>query len=290
MRPSPRTLFHVAALCVALLAAVSGAHARVSSREYLEQQLAESSDFRNRTQAALALGRLADARSRLALERALASDNNPAVRAAAAASLGKLGDRRAIGALRRASHDDSASVRRQAESSIAELRGEGGASTAPSAAAVDWRRVRHVVSVGQVSNTSSVGGSALVGPLREAVMTGLAGVPGVAPFGSADAIGAAETQQITRRRIPRFRVDAVLNGVQRTEQHGEVRLRASVNLTLFEEPSRNVLGMLSGAATAAEPLGQGRDQDLRMTTAALGAAVRSALNGAGGALERASRR
>jgi hypothetical protein len=67
-------------------------------------------------------------------------------------------------------------------------------------------------------------------------------------------------------------------------------MRASVNLTLYAESSRNVLGMLSGAATATEPLGQGRDQERRMTTAALEAAVRSALTGARGALDQASRR
>ncbi|MCA9536368.1 MAG: HEAT repeat domain-containing protein [Myxococcales bacterium] len=277
-------------LAAVLLAVVSGAEARVSSREYLEQQLVQSSDFRNRTQAALALGRLADPRSRPALERALESDSNPAVRAAAAVSLGKLGDRRAIAALRRAERDDSASVRRQAESAIAELRGE--ATPAPDAAPrpIDWRRVRHVVAIGQVSNNSSVGGATLVAPLRQGVLAGLGGVAGVAPFGDANDIGAEATQQIARRRIPRFRVDAVLSDVQRTERQGELRLRCSVNLTIYEEPSRNVLGMLSGSATAAEPMGQGRDQELRMTTAALNAAVRSALTTAGSAFERAGGR
>ena len=293
MRFFPRTLLHVFSLSmmlVGLLTVVSGAHARVSSRAYLEQQLVESADFRNRTQAALALGRLADARSRAALERALSSDSNPAVRAAAALSLGRIGDRRAITALQRASRDDSASVRRQAEASIVELRGQSNASTDGPAAPIDWRSVRHVVTVGQVRDVSSHGGSALVPRLREAVMTGLRGVEGVAPFASADEIDAAASQQISRRRISRFRVDVVLNDVQRTERAGELRLRASVNITLFEEPSRNVLGMLSGAATAAEPVGQGRDQELRMTQAAMDAAVRSALRSASAALQQASRR
>lgn len=68
-----------------------------------------------------------------------------------------------------------------------------------------------------------------------------------------------------------------------------MRMRCGVNLTLYEEASRNVLGMLTGSATAAEPVGQGRDQD-GMTNAALNAAVRSAFTTARAALDRASRR
>jgi hypothetical protein len=299
-RLSPRTLPFLVALCLALLVLVGAAGARVSSREYLEQQLVTSTDFRNRTQAALALGRLADARSRAALERALASDSNPAVRAAAALSLGMLRDRRAIPALRRASRDEAASVRRQAEAAIAEIdtpaAGPGAAPagvTTPGAApapAINWRTVRHVVAVGEVSNASTVPGPRLVAPLRSAVLTGLATVEGVAPFASSSEIGQDATQEIARRRLPRFRIDAVLSTVQRTEQNGQVRMRCGVNLTLYEEASRNVLGMLTGSATAAEPAGQGRDQDTRMTNAALNAAVRSALSTARAALDRASRR
>ena len=156
--------------------------------------------------------------------------------------------------------------------------------------AINWRSVRHVVAVGEVSNASTVAGARLVAPLRSAVLTGLAGVEGVAPFGSTDDIGQEASQEITRRRLPRFRIDAVLNIVQRTEQNGQVRMRCGVNLTLYDEASRNVLGMLSGSATAAEPAGQGRDQDSRMTNAALNAAVRSALSTARAALDRASSR
>jgi hypothetical protein len=298
-RLSPRTLPFLVALCLALLVLVGAAGARVSSREYLEQQLVTSTDFRNRTQAALALGRLADARSRAPLERALASDSNPAVRAAAALSLGKLRDRRAIPALRRASRDEAASVRRQAEAAIAEIDTPAGPGAAPAgvttpgaapAPAINWRTVRHVVAVGEVSNASTVPGPRLVAPLRSAVLTGLATVEGVAPFASSSEIGQDATQEIARRRLPRFRIDAVLSTVQRTEQNGQVRMRCGVNLTLYEEASRNVLGMLTGSATAAEPAGQGRDQDARMTNAALNAAVRSALTTARAALDRASRR
>lgn len=297
-RLSSRTLPFLVALCLALLVLVGAARARVSSREYLEQQLATSTDFRNRTQAALALGRLADPRSRQALERSLASDSNPAVRAAAALSLGKLRDQRAIPALRRASRDEAAAVRRQAEAAIAEINSPAAAvavapTAVPSAApapAINWRSVRHVVAVGEVSNASTVAGARLVAPLRAAVLTGLAGVEGVAPFASTSEIGQDATQEIARRRLPRFRIDAVLNSVQRTEQNGQVRMRCGVNLTLYEEASRNVLGMLSGSATAAEPAGQGRDQDSRMTNAALNAAVRSALSTARAALDRASNR
>lgn len=292
-----RTLPFLVALCLALLVLVGAAGARVSSREYLEQQLASSTDFRNRTQAALALGRLADARSRAALERALASDSNPAVRAAAAVSLGKLRDARAVPALRRAMRDDAASVRRQAEAAIAEIHSPApatGASPTVAAAAptpaINWRTVRHVVAVGEVSTAPSVSGARLVAPLRSAVLTGLAGVEGVAPFASSAEIGHDATQEIARRRLSRFRIDAVLNTVQRTEQNGQVRMRCGVNLTLYDEASRNVLGMLSGSATAAEPAGQGRDQDSRMTNAALNAAVRSALTTARAALDRASQR
>lgn len=300
-RLSSRTLPFLVALCLALLVLVGAAHARVSSREYLEQQLATSTDFRNRTQAALALGRLADPRSRQALERSLASDSNPAVRAAAAVSLGRLRDQRAIPALRRASRDEAAAVRRQAEAAIAEINSPAAAAaavaatpsavpTAAPAPAINWRSVRHVVAVGEVSHASTVAGARLVAPLRAAVLTGLAGVEGVAPFASSSEIGQDATQEIARRRLPRFRIDAVLNSVQRTEQNGQVRMRCGVNLTLYEESSRNVLGMLSGSATAAEPAGQGRDQDARMTNAALNAAVRSALSTARAALDRASNR
>ncbi len=296
-----RVLARLASLCLILamtgtawLVAPAPVDARVSSREYLEQQLAESRDFRNRAQAALGLGRIADRRSRGALERALRSDSNPAVRAAAAASLGKLGDRRALAALRRAMRDDSAAVRRQAESSMAEIQ-SGGADGASASRPIRWGSIRYVVVIGDIRNSAGFGGAALDAPLRAAILRHLGGVSGVVGFGSAAEIDADAQRQIGRRRIRRYRMDGVLREVQRTVRHGEVRVRCAVNLTLLEENSRNVLGMLSGAAAATEPVNQARgsrgpSQEVRMASTALEAAVRGALSSARSALDQAARR
>jgi hypothetical protein len=303
-RRSLRLLPFLVALCVTLLVRVDAAGARVSTREYLEQQLLVSTDFRSRVQAALGLGRLSDPRSRVPLERALSSDSSAAVREAAAASLGMLRDRRAIPVLRRASDDESASVRRQAAAAMAAIRqppptgaaasravAPNDAAPAPTATpAINWRRVRHVVALGEVSDGSPAGESRLLTPLRTAVLSGLRTVEGVAPFASTDELGADVLREITRRRLPRFRIDAVLTTAERTEQNGQVRLRFGVNLLLYQDATHNVLGMLSGSASATESAVQAGVRDDRMTNATLQAAVRSALSSAATALERAARR
>jgi hypothetical protein len=86
----------------------------------LTRTLREDSSYKVRTQAALVLGKLGDARAVEPLIAAL-RDDNEAVRAAAAAALGQLGDGRGATALAGLRQDSSSLVRMSVEKALARL-------------------------------------------------------------------------------------------------------------------------------------------------------------------------
>jgi HEAT repeat protein len=116
--------------CLAVLLAVAGAAraqpaeegpavpATADGVERLVEALRGGESFRVRATAAVALGRLADARALPALQEALRSDGSYAVRAAACAALGRVGDPAALPGLIDGLRDPDEYVRAAAEEAM----------------------------------------------------------------------------------------------------------------------------------------------------------------------------
>lgn len=280
-------------------------------RTQLVRILESDLDFRVRIQAAFALGNTRDPSALDPLVRALA-DPNPAVRAAAATGLARLGNPRALTALGNLSRDSSAAVRVQAERAIRQITGQGPSAPsgpptpppgtlgsaggmyprfaiAPSESSVAWGSVRYVVFVGSLENRSGYQGPQLTLALRREVSQNLHAVRSLAVLDDPAHVPEAHTREITRRRLPKLRLDGALSRVNRRTVSRQLSIRCEVSFMLLDEPERVMRGVLNGAATGSDEIGS-QDQERRLAEQALAGAVRSALSGVGGALEQATRR
>ena len=268
------------ALCGALaaLAACSCASRVVLAQDPAGalRDLGESPDFRVRVSAALYLGRTKPVGAREALEHAL-GDAHPAVRVAAATALSRLGDAGAIPALsRREAIEPSASVKAQLQSSIDELRKNGGDSSPadPSGHGLG-PNVRYVVKLGAMRNPSGVRGDDLRRVLQSAARSRARALRGGAVVDS-EGVLLAEASQ---RHLPVLTLDGSV--MQLTEAHveGSVQVQAKVEFAVRRE--QTLKGTLSGAATT---FGTGQtisDQGRRqLQDDAVDGAVQSALRGA----------
>jgi hypothetical protein len=281
------------ALCVLAVAVPSAAQDRAA----LSRLLREGTDFRVRVQAAFAIGNTRDPILRPQLERAL-HDENVAVRAAAATALGRLGSPRAIPALERALRDREPAVRAQAQRSIALLRAAGStrarstsASSSPltPTGAVDWSRVRAAVIVGDMRNRSSYRDGTLEDRFRDEVEQGLRRLTRIVLFERPSDLDDAARSQMRRRRVPMLRMDGSLNQVRPERRDAGLAVRCEVSLILLEEPGRNLLGELRGAATGMDRrIHDPRRQEARLAQQALTGAVRSAMSTADVAIARAA--
>jgi hypothetical protein len=301
----------LALACV--LAALSPAHGQLSDRSAVVRVLQESRDFRARARAALALGQSADPTMAAPLARALA-DDNAAVRAAAAEGLARVGGATQLGVLRGMSRDPERQVRDAAQRAVSAIEARIAAPpprlAAPPAAGtpastlplpstpaaspatpepplppIAWERTRFVVVLGSMENRSGYAHAPLAQVLRNEVVRGLSGVRGVGIL--RDSPDAAGEREITRRHIRRYRLDGSIRTV-RPEPGRDVRVRCEVSLMLMDDPGRNLRAALNGAATGTEPARAGAarpQQERHLAEQALQGAVRSAMNGAGRALQ-----
>lgn len=303
----------VAVFVAAALLAVAPAALPLAAqdRTQLVRILESDLDFRVRIQAAFALGNTRDAAALDPLVRALA-DPNPAVRAAAATGLARLGNRRALTALGNHTRDPSAAVRVQAERAIRQISsGEASAPSAPSSpppgaigsagglyprfsivpseSSVSWGAVRYVVFLGSLENRSGYQGPQLTQALRREVSSNLHALRSLAVLDDPEHVSADHAREITRRRLPKLRLDGALSRVNRRAVSRQLSIRCEVSFMLLDEPERVMRGVLNGAATGSDEVGS-QDQERRLAEQALAGAVRSALSGVGGALEQATRR
>lgn len=296
-------------LCVALTWP-SLARGQISDRTAIVRVLRESRDFRARTRAALALGASTDPNMATPLASAL-RDPHPAVRAAAAEGLGRIGDRAHLDALRALANDPERAVREAASRAMGAIEARSHAPSSPTTPVsplspfssrpappiaptpsppnlglppVQWERTRYVVVLGAMENRSGYPHPDLAQVLRREVARGLSALAGVAVLPGAP--DAASEQEISRRRIRRYRLDGSIRTV-RAEPGRDVRVRCEVSLLLLDDPGQNIRANLTGAATGTEP--PHRDaprpaQEQRLAERALEGAVRSAMNGASRAI------
>jgi hypothetical protein len=289
----------IAFVGLGLLAVSFAVPSAAQDRAALSRLLREGQDFRVRVQAAFAIGNTHDPILRPQLERAL-RDENVAVRAAAATALGRLGSPRAIPALERALRDREPAVRGQARRSIELLqaassasrsRSRGAASTSPltPVGAPNWSHVRAALVVGDMRNRSSYRDGALEARFRAEVQLQLRRLTRVMLFESSRDLDAAARSQMSRRRVPMLRMDGALTKVRPERRNAGLAVRCEVSLILLEEPGRNLLGELRGAATGMDRrIHDPRQQEARLALEALTGAVRSAMSTADVAIARAA--
>lgn len=279
-------------------------------RSTLVRMLGEARDFRVRARAALALGSTGDASAVAPLTTALRDDDSPAVRAAAASALGSLGSSDALAALRAASRDRSADVRTAVDSAIRAL--SSGTASAPSSGAtsgsgsgsrrrrrmpsvevlppardIDWAHTSYAVVMGTMENRSTFSHSALATMLQHEVHRGLIVLRGVAILDGGGSHPEA-AREISRRRIPSFRMEGSIATVHRERRDGQIRVRCDVTILVMDEPGRNLRASLNANSTAMEEAASSAsdraEQERSLAEQALEAAAERAMGGAARAL------
>jgi hypothetical protein len=284
-------------LCLALLCAPLS-HAAADDHGVLVRLLADSSSFRVRARAALALGGTADPGVSGALERAL-RDSHPLVRASAARALGNVGTRRSVVPLRGAASDRTREVSDQAKLalrsiaareaiSLAVPQSPGPVARTTERASLD--RVRYVLVVGEMRPPATGGSPQLTAMLAQQLTDALRELPHVAVFSLAQ-MTQTVADEIERRRLPAFRIDGNLNRADTARSLDALDMRCEVSFLLMDEPDRTLRSMLRGAASASEqPRGPRELQQPRLVEKTLRGAVRSALANVGQALSAAAAR
>ena len=271
-------------LWLALLSAPLS-YAAADDHTVLERLVQESSSFRVRARAAIALGSTSDPSVSGALERAL-RDPHPLVRAAAARGLGIVGTRRSVSALRAAASDGTAEVSAQAKLALREIAAREAITLAVPQDATPARvqprasldRVRYVLVVGDMRSPNSGSASPqLSGMLAQQLTEALRELPQVAVFSLAQ-MTQTVADEIVRRRLPAFRLDGNLTRADAARTPDALDMRCEVSLLLMDEPDRTLRSMLRGAASASEqPRGPRELQQPKLAEKTMRGAVRSAL-------------
>jgi len=308
---SPKRLSMIAvSLSIVFVLASLDLSALAQERGTLVRMLGEARDFRVRARAALALGSTGDASAVPALSTALHDDDSPAVRAAAASALGTLGSSDALPALRAASRDGSSDVRAAASAAIRTLssgtaRAPSTGSSPPSAGSsarrrrmpmvevlppardIDWAHTSYAVVMGSMENRSSFTHTGLATMLQHEVHRGLIVLRGVAILDGGGGHPEA-AREITRRRIPSFRMEGSIATIHRERRDGQVRVRCDVTILVMDEPGRNLRASLNANSTAMEDAASSAsdrtDQERDLAEQALEAAAERAMGGAARAL------
>jgi len=249
-----------------------------------DRDLAESSDFRVRVQAALRLGRTGGAQARTDLEACL-RDAHPAVRIACAVGLGTIGDASSVPALQQAMKSESfASVKSSMNDNLEKLRHGGGAPAAGAASAGGAdasggvERAKYVVQIGAMRNATGQR-SDLDTLMRSSARAKAGSIKGALILDNPDA---AILRRAGERKIPVLLVDANLSRLsQTTAKDGGVVISAQVDLSIRKVPQQTLRGMVSGNASASDDARASNKGIAELQNRAVGGAVESAMSSVG---------
>jgi hypothetical protein len=207
----------------------SPAWAQSVSVSELAQRLRTGSDFRVRTQAALALGASGNAEAVGALCEGL-GDVNTTVRAASAAALGRLaaGGRECL--TRRLAQEDSAEVKSVIERALVRLQPKPTLTS----------ETKYYVSIGEVTNKTARDTAALSQQVREVLVKQLEALPGfvVAPAGETDSQAKA-----LLAKYPKVKGIFLWPKLQTRAAGRDLRL--DFELSLFSYPNKDFRGSMS---------------------------------------------
>ena len=265
-----------AGVMLVLTALTTSGHSTAGDRD-----LAESSDFRVRVQAALRLGRSGGAQARTDLEGCL-RDAHPAVRIACAVGLGTIGDASSVPALQQAMKNESfASVKSSMNDNLEKLR-HGGAAAAGTASGADAsggvERAKYVVQIGAMRNATGQR-SDLDTVMRSSARAKAGSIKGALILDNPDA---AILRRAGERKIPVLLVDANLSRLsQTTAKDGGVVISAQVDLSIRKVPQQTLRGMVSGNASASDDARASNKGIAELQNRAVGGAVESAMSSVG---------
>jgi hypothetical protein len=262
----------VAGLLLAVAAITTSGHSTAGDRE-----LAESSDFRVRVQAALRLQRTGGASSRADLEAGL-RDAHPAVRVACAHALASVGDAGSIKALQQAIKGETfASVKSSMGESVEKLRSGGGAS-AKVDPAVGVEKAMYVVQLGALRNTTGLRAD-MDTVMRSAARAKAGSIKGAVFLDNADAV---VLRRASERKIPVLLVDGSLTRLsQSTGRDGGLTVSAQVDLAIRKVPQQTLRGMVSGKGAASDDARNTNKGVAELQNRAVNSAVESAISSIG---------
>lgn len=219
--------------------------AQVGSSSAQDKELAESSDFRIRVQAALRLGRAGGQSAREDLEKGL-KDSHPAVRVACAAALGSIGDAKSATALDNALKGESfAQVKTAMKENAEKLRGKNAAS-----AAVGIETAKYVVQVGNMRNNSGVRPGDLDVLMQTAAKAKAQSIKGAVVIDSSDK---ALMKRADERKVPVLLLDGSLTKLTQTaSRDGGIVITAQIDMSIRRVPAQTLKGTVSGNASASD--------------------------------------
>lgn len=242
-------------LLLLVLALVAPRIALADSRtDFLTRMLSESSQFRVRAQAALALGqRESEPTAVRALIGAL-RDTHPAVRAASAAALESLQASEALSPLRAVRGDQDPAARSAIERAIAAIEKAGARPKLPEPSGPPT----YYVAVGTPSTQADLSSTALRA-LRDHMLKQVAPIQGVrlAPENEPHA---AATSVLKSKRLVGYYLDSAVTKLEPKDG----ALRAQVSVIVGTYPGRAMRVMLSGAATVS---GAGTSEQAKLQAA-----------------------
>jgi hypothetical protein len=213
------------------------AAAQASDLERLIYNLANSEDFRVRTQAALALGASKSERAVPPLCSALA-DSNTTVRAASAAALGRLALKAGQACLEQRLEVESSDVVKTTIQKALDVIKSGGAGGAEPAFVVD---TKYYVAIGKTTDKTGRGTAEVDGIVR-AAMAGKVGQ--TAGFLAAPA---AETPADAKRRLgkhPGVKGFFLSPGVSAPD-YANGNLKVKIEIAMLSYPDKNLIGSFS---------------------------------------------
>ena len=210
---------------------------------YLSDQLKNGSDFRVRTQAALALGASDDGAAARPLCEAL-DEPNDAIRSAAAAALGKLGRPDGLKCLRRrAGSEENPAVRSVMERSIKTLEGRSGAGE-PGKPPPLGPNDTFYVALGPVTDKTQRGDKSVANLVTATMQEKLLALGGyaVAPQGES---AAAARNVLKKRKLKAFFLQTRVESPSSTGEG----LTVQVRVTMWTYPGKALQGEFSPKLT-----------------------------------------
>ncbi len=212
------------------------ASAQTSDMDRLIYNLANSEDFRVRTQAALALGTSKAERAVPPLCGALA-DLNTTVRAASAAALGRLALRTGQECLEKRLGTEASDVVKQTIKKALELIKNGGAGGAEPVFTSD---TKFYISIGKTTDKTGRGTPEVEGIVRSAMTSKLGQTP------SCLAAPASETQAEAKKRLAAHpKVKGFYLSPVVSAEYADDSLKVKIELAMATYPDRNVFGNFS---------------------------------------------
>ncbi len=213
------------------------ASAQGSDVQRLIYNLANSDDFRVRTQAALALGASKSERALAPLCSALA-DANITVRAASAAALGRLAQRAAQGCLEKRLGVESSDVVKTTIQKALDAIKTGGAGGAEPAFSAD---TKYYIAIGKTTDKTARGTPEVDGIVRTAMTSKIAQTSGLL------AAPAGETPAEAKRRLgkhPAVKGFFLSPGINAPD-YANGNLKIKIEVAMLSYPDKNLLGSFS---------------------------------------------